>query len=97
MFLVKEGARIRLQHPWRLFEHNNFQDRPWGEHLARYIEDRSVWIEILGRPDLDQRRGGNLNGRSTTILALTDKLIGHERHHLSALKRLGRGQTGGAL
>ena len=79
-FAEEPHPRMKLLHPWRLFEQKSYERIPWGEHLAAFLADRMRWKELL--KSADRQRTGRINGQEHSIESLTRRLVAHERHHL---------------
>lgn len=79
-FQEKPGKRVKLLHPWRLFNQKSYATVPWEEHLAAFVADRKTLLAFLS--SADRSRGGKLNANDRTIEMLVDILAGHERYHL---------------
>lgn len=87
LFAVKDKVSIVRPHPWRLFRDNNYELIAWDVHLTKFLADRSAWLELVRKPDLDRNRGGRLSAKPRTISSLTDLLVNHEKHHLLQLEQ----------
>jgi len=79
-FDQKPRPRLKLLHPWRLFEQKSYDLIPWEEHLAVYLADRTRWKELL--QSADRQKTGKINDKEHSIESLTHRLVGHEHHHL---------------
>jgi hypothetical protein len=82
-FVAADPPRIKVLHPWRLFESDGFATRPWEEHFERFERDRRVWLNL--RETVDWNLGGRWNGKADTIGGLTSRLASHERCHLETI------------
>lgn len=88
LFAEKENPRLVRPHPWRLFQERGYESIPWTEHRERFLADREAWLQLIRQPDLDRNRGGKLSGKPCTIATLTEKLVGHESHHVSMCRSI---------
>lgn len=79
-FDQKSSPRLKLLHPWRVFEQKSYELIPWEEHLSVYRADRIRWKELL--KSADRQRTGKINGKERSIESLTSVLVAHEHHHL---------------
>jgi hypothetical protein len=79
-FDQRPGHRVKLLHPWRLFEQNDYALLPWDEHLAAFNADRVRWKALL--ETADRQKAGKMNDRPHSIESLTRGLVAHEHHHL---------------
>jgi hypothetical protein len=79
-FDQKPNPRLKLLHPWRLFEQKSYELISWEAHLAAYLADRARWKELL--ISADRHKTGKINGQEHSIESLTLRLVGHEHHHL---------------
>jgi DinB superfamily len=79
-FDQKPNPRLKLLHPWRLFEQKSYELISWEIHLAAYLADRARWKELL--ISADRQKTGKINGTEHSIESLTLRLVGHEHHHL---------------
>jgi hypothetical protein len=79
-FDQKPNPRLKLLHPWRLFEQKSYELISWEVHLAAYLADRARWKELLILAD--RQRTGKINGKEHSIEGLTLRLVDHEHHHL---------------
>jgi hypothetical protein len=79
-FDQKPKPRLKMLHPWRLFEQKSYEQIPWEEHLAAYLADRGRWKELL--KSADRQRTGKINDKEHSIESLTGRLVAHEHHHL---------------
>ena len=74
------NSRVKLLHPWRVFEQNGYETILWDEHLQAFLHRRAEWKELLRTTN--RINGGKLNGNDQTIESLTSRLVAHEQHHL---------------
>lgn len=81
----REGAKVSLPHPWRLFDDHHYATLPWQEHRERYLSDRNAWIELLTNPDVNWDATGTLKRKPVSIRSLTKRLLDHERVHVDGL------------
>lgn len=79
-FDQKPGARLKMLHPWRLFEQNSYELVSWDNHLAAFLADRARWKELL--QSADRQKTGKINDKEFSIESLTHRLVGHEHHHM---------------
>jgi len=79
-FDQKERPRLKMLHPWRVFEQNSYEQVSWEDHLAAYRADRIRWKELLRSSD--RQRSGKINDKEHSIESLTHRLVSHEHHHL---------------
>lgn len=82
-FHCRAQPSIRVLHPWRVFETEDYALLPWGVHLEKFLLDRGAWKKLLSETDL--QRAGKWNGKPDTILGLALRLVNHETHHLNVL------------
>ena len=74
------NRRLKMLHPWRVFEQKSYELIPWEEHLAVYLADRVRWKQLL--ESADRHRSGKINDKEHSIESLTRRLVAHEHHHL---------------
>jgi hypothetical protein len=79
-FHGKPNSRVKILHPWRLFEQKSYEILPWQEHLAAFVADRVRWKELLAIAD--RQRAGKMNDKEQSIETLTSRLVAHEHYHL---------------
>jgi hypothetical protein len=79
-FDQKVNPRLKILHPWRVFEQKSYALVPWENHLAAYLADRVRWKRLL--KSADRHKAGKINGREHSIESLTRRLVAHEHHHL---------------
>jgi len=80
-FQQKPGARLKMLHPWRLFEQKGYASAPWDDHMTAFMAERSQLLEVLRR--VDRTIGGKVNANEYTIEDLVaGRMAAHERHHL---------------
>lgn len=79
-FDQKPNARLKLLHPWRLFEQKSYELVAWEEHRAAFLADRARWKTLL--ITADRHKTGKLNDKEQSIESLTQRLVAHEHHHL---------------
>lgn len=80
-FEKKPGARLKLPHPWRLFDQKGYASLPWDEHISAFTSDRVRLLEMLWQ--VDRTIGGKVNANEYTIEELmAGRMAAHERHHL---------------
>lgn len=79
-FDQKQNPRLKMLHPWRLFEQKSYELISWEEHKACYLADRVRWKELL--KSADRQKSGKINGKEHSIESLTRRLVAHEHHHL---------------
>lgn len=79
-FHQRPNSRIKLLHPWRLFEKNSYELVPWEDHLAAFRADRLRWKELLATAD--RSTSGKMNEKPFTIEDLTSRLVAHEHYHI---------------
>jgi len=79
-FDQKPAPRLKMLHPWRLFEQKSYERVPWEDHLAVYLADRARWKDLL--KSADRHRSGKINDKERSIARLTQILVSHEHHHL---------------
>ncbi|MBC8065679.1 MAG: DinB family protein [Chlorobia bacterium] len=79
-FEQRQRPRLKLLHPWRLFERKSYELVPWEEHLAAFKAERLRWKDLL--KSADRTKAGKINEKEHSIESLTDRLVGHEHHHL---------------
>lgn len=79
-FEAKPNARLKMLHPWRLFEQKSYELVPWEDHLAVFRADRIRLKEFL--KTADRSRGGKINSNEHTIEGLVSRIVAHEHHHL---------------
>src|SRR4051794_16264917 len=41
------APRLKLLHPWRLFEQQSYELIPWEQHLTVFLADRARWKQLL--------------------------------------------------
>src|SRR4051812_35701644 len=46
-FDQKLNPRLKMLHPWRVFEQKYYELIAWQEHLAAYLADRVRWKNLL--------------------------------------------------
>lgn len=79
-FDQQSRPRLKLLHPWRLFEQKSYGLLPWHDHFAAYLADRAHWKRLL--KSADRHKMGKINGQEHSIESLTARLVAHEHHHL---------------
>lgn len=79
-FDQRPNSRLKLLHPWRVFEQNGYELILWEEHLQAFLHHRTEWKELLHATN--RINGGKLNGNDQTIESLTGRLVAHEQYHL---------------
>jgi uncharacterized damage-inducible protein DinB len=79
-FDQKPSPRLKLLHPWHLFERQSYELIAWETHRAAYLTDRARWKELL--ISADRQKSGKINGKEHSIESLTQRLVAHEHHHL---------------
>jgi hypothetical protein len=79
-FDQKPNPRLKMLHPWRVFEQKSYELISWEDHLAVYLADRARWKQLL--KSADRHKGGQINDREHSIESLTRRLVAHEHHHL---------------
>lgn len=80
-FVETDSPRVKILHPWRKFDSENYSTVDWEIHLEQFIKDRETWLSL--RDTADPERGGKWNGKPDTLLGLTRRLVSHESHHLN--------------
>ncbi|MCE9557851.1 MAG: hypothetical protein K8R88_02760 [Armatimonadetes bacterium] len=83
-FIENESPSIKIPHPWRIFDDENYEIVSWENHMEKFIADRVKWLalrDIVGRD-----RGGKWNSKLDTISGLTRRLVDHESHHIGTLR-----------
>lgn len=83
-FIDREAPSVKILHPWRLFEAENYALAPWEVHMSRFIEDRQRWLNL--GDTVDWERGGKWNQKPDTIGGLTKRLADHEAYHVRLSK-----------
>lgn len=83
-FIELKDPSIKILHPWRKFEGENYEIESWDRHMQKFIADRVTWMSL--RDTVDPNRGGRWNGKVDTISGLTHRLVDHESHHILSLK-----------
>lgn len=78
-----ESPQLKLLHPWRLFEKENYHLVDWQEHYDQFFSDRTEWNELLC--SAERHLGGTLAGTQHTIESLTKRLVCHEEQHMTLL------------
>jgi hypothetical protein len=73
-------ARLKMLHPWRVFEQKSYELLSWEDHLNVYLADRARWKDLL--KSADRQKKGKINGKEFSIESLTERLVSHEHHHL---------------
>jgi hypothetical protein len=76
----QHSPRLKMLHPWRLFQQKSYELAPWDDHLAAYLADRARWKHLL--KSTDRHQSGKINDKERSIESLTQQLVAHERHHL---------------
>ena len=79
-FDQKPNPRLKMLHPWRLFEQNSYELIPWEDHLAVYLAGRARWKQLL--ESVDRQKSGKINNKEVSIEGLTRRLVDHEHLHL---------------
>jgi hypothetical protein len=79
-FDQKPNPRLKMLHPWRLFEQKSYELVAWEDHLAAYLADRSRWKQLL--KSMDRYKAGKINDKVHSAESLTAHLVAHEHHHL---------------
>jgi hypothetical protein len=79
-FDQKPTPRLKMLHPWRVFEQKSYELLSWEEHLTAYLADRGRWKQFL--KSADRHKTGKINDREHSIESLTERLVAHEHHHL---------------
>ena len=79
-FDQKPNTRLKMLHPWRVFEQKSYELISWEDHLAAYLTDRARWKQFL--KSADRQKTGKINDKEHSIESLTRRLIAHEHHHL---------------
>ena len=79
-FDQKPNPRLKMLHPWRVFEQKSYELIAWEDHLAVYLADRARWKQLL--KTADRHKSGKINAKEHSIESLTRHLVGHEHHHL---------------
>lgn len=82
-FIERDSPSVKILHPWRQFEAENYAMRPWTDHVQKFVDDRQRWITL--RDSVDWNRGGKWNQKPDTIGGLTSRLANHEAHHIERL------------
>ena len=79
-FDQKSNPRLKMLHPWRVFEQESYALLPWEDHFAVYLADRARWKQLL--KTADRYKSGKINDKEHSIESLTKRLVAHEHHHL---------------
>ena len=79
-FDQKPRPRLKLLHPWRLFDRDSYELVSWDDHLAAFRADRVRWKALLSATD--RQKTGKINDKEHSIEGLTERLVAHEHHHL---------------
>jgi hypothetical protein len=79
-FDQKPNPRLKMLHPWRVFEQKSYELISWEDHLAAYLADRARWKDLL--KSADGRKSGKINDKEHSIESLTQRLVAHEHLHL---------------
>lgn len=77
------SPQLKLLHPWRLYEINNYQLVEWQEHYNQFLSDRAEWNALIR--STDRHLGGTVAGTRHTIESLTKRLVCHEEQHIDLL------------
>jgi hypothetical protein len=85
-FLARENPSVTILHPWRKFDRENYANLEWEIHMARYLEDRKRWLNLLEQANWS--RGGKMNRKPETVGTLAGRLAAHERHHIALIDKL---------
>jgi hypothetical protein len=68
-FDQKLNPRLKMLHPWRLFEQKSYELLSWEDHLAVYLADRARWKHLL--KSADRHKSGKINDKEHSIESLT--------------------------
>lgn len=79
-FQERSNPRLKMLHPWRVFEQRGYESISWDSHLATFHADRTRLKEFLKAAD--RERGGKINANEHTIEGLVSRIVSHEHHHL---------------
>jgi hypothetical protein len=79
-FNQRPNARLKMLHPWRLFEQQSYELVSWEDHRAAFIVDRARWKDLL--KSSDRHKSGKINDKEHSIESLTSRLVAHEHHQL---------------
>ena len=79
-FMERDSPSVKILHPWRQFDLQNYASLPWDDHMRKFIEDRHQWIALSD--SVDWTRGGKWNQKPDSIGGLTGRLVNHESHHI---------------
>jgi hypothetical protein len=74
------NPRLKMLHPWRVFDQMSYERILWEDHLAKFLSDRARWKQLLIGADRD--KSGKINDKVHSIESLTMRLVAHEHHHL---------------
>ena len=79
-FQDRHNPRLKMLHPWRVYEQRGFAQIPWNEHLESFRSDRDRLRLFL--KTADRSRSGKINANEHTIEGLVSRIVSHEHHHL---------------
>ena len=79
-FQERSNPRLKMLHPWRVFEQRGYDSIPWDDHMRSYRADRKRLRDFL--KTADRQRGGKINTNEHTIESLVSRIVAHEHHHL---------------
>jgi hypothetical protein len=74
------NPRLKMLHPWRVFDQMSYERILWEDHLAKFLSDRARWKQLL--EGADRNKSGKLNNSVHSIESLTRRLVAHEHYHL---------------
>ena len=74
------NPRLKMLHPWRVFDQMSYERILWEDHLPKFLSDRARWKQLLIGADRD--KSGKINDKVHSIESLTRRLVAHEQHHL---------------
>ena len=73
-------AAVKL-HPLKLMESTGLLQTEWSELTAEYVRNAELWESLTNAADpLHKLTVGH---RTWTVTELTERLVGHESHHLA--------------
>ena len=64
-FEQKPNVRLKMLHPWRVFEQKSYETVPWDDHLAAFRNGRKQLKAFL--KTADRTKGGKINANEHTI------------------------------
>jgi len=79
-FDKETNPRLKMLHPWRVFDTESYEAIRWEDHLAKFLADRARWKQLL--EDADRDKSGKINNNVHSIESLTRRLVAHEHYHL---------------